>query len=170
MKRKSRHRPWIFFLVQTCLSTGSCLVKAPPKRSLESLWALKNGTHELSPPPIFAARVPLYVFTLLRFAVDPWRAPVIPSLSRHFRTLRTFVHDLRTSRFPMSFLITTSALTWPLRAALFIYSFIYSISIFCELFNYVTHVLCSKCLSVCFVNNIYIYKHRFYHIWNWKSH
>ena len=57
-----------FFLVLTCLSTGSCLVKCP-------LWsAPKIGTRKLLSPYIFVAGVQLYVFTLLRLAVNSPKA------------------------------------------------------------------------------------------------
>ena len=103
----------------------------PPKigaRKLTSSWLVFNCLSLPSHISLFTLQKTRVIFSLL---------PGVSSWNIHFYSLHTYVHDLRPSSFPKSFLIITSVLSWLFRDYL-IYLFIYSIPIFCESFNYIT--------------------------------
>ena len=103
------------------------------------IWAPKHYF-----PDISLAGVQLHVFTPSDVAANCPKTRVVSSLppgiggrNISFRSLCACVHDLLTSYVPLSFLITTGALTWLFGDGL-LYLFMYSILIFYGLFNFVT--------------------------------
>ena len=139
------HRPWFFpssnLLVHWVTSslTPSLEATPPPKKLVLVNFRLLTSSQLL-----FNS-----IFTFSRLTVNPRKdtsrpltsACRVESINIHFRWLRTCTHNPRTSSPPESFLITTcvsALLIQRLLSAWSINSFIYSISIFFEPFNYVT--------------------------------
>ena len=113
-KKESRHRPWIFFLVLTCLSAGSPQIELVNFCFLTSSWL------------VFNCMSLLYNISLLTLQKTHHLLPFtwyVSGMNICFHSLRTCVHSLWTSSFLLSFLITMRALAWLFRDCL-LYLFI----------------------------------------------
>ena len=96
-KKESKHRPWISFLIFSCISNmlvWSVTSRPPLERTPQ------NGARKLSSPYIFDVGVQLYIFSSSHFAVNSEKRfissfpPIVSGMNIRISWLCTCVLDL----------------------------------------------------------------------------